>query len=202
MRRTRIIIFAKAPIPGRAKTRLIPALGEIGAARLAHRMLLETVEQAIAARLAIPELCTTPHPYDPDWAPFLPKAEIRYTDQGGGNLGERLARAAKRTLLLGERVLLIGTDCPQLDAHRLRSAAEALEAHDAVIHPTLDGGYALLGLRRFDASLFTDIDWSTDTVAEATIGRIRALGWSLHLAETLRDIDEPADLEAAGIAPS
>lgn len=188
------MIFAKAPVPGRAKTRLIPALGEIGAARLAHRMLLRTVAEAEGAGLAIPELCATPHPFDPDWAPFLPKAEIRYTDQGEGDLGERLARAAKRIVTLGESVLLIGTDCPQLTARLLRSAAQELESHDAVIHPTLDGGYALLGLRRFDPALFTGIAWSTDKVARTTIGRIKDLGWTVHLGATLRDVDEPADL--------
>jgi uncharacterized protein len=194
MRRTRIVIFAKAPVPGRAKTRLIPALGEIGAARLAHRMLLKTIDEAVAARLAIPELCATPHPYDPDWAPFLPKAQLRFTDQGEGDLGERLARAAKRTINLGESILLIGTDCPQLDSRLLRSAAQELEAHDAIIHPTFDGGYALLGLRRFNPSLFSGIAWSTDNVAKTTIGRIHTLGWSLHIGATLRDVDEPDDL--------
>jgi rSAM/selenodomain-associated transferase 1 len=198
MRRTRIVIFAKAPVPGKAKTRLIPALGEIGAARLAHKMLLATIAEAEAARLAIPELCTTPHPYDAEWQPFLPKAEIRYTDQGEGDLGQRLAGAAKRITLLGENVLLIGTDCPALDRHRLRAAAEALLSHDAVVHPTLDGGYALLGLRRFDPSLFAGIAWSGPTVAADTIARIEAIGWSLSIGETLRDIDEPEDLEAAG----
>ena len=200
MRRTRIVIFAKAPVPGNVKTRLVPALGEIGAARLAHQMLLATIEEAENAHLSIPELCTTPHPYDPDWKPFLPKAEIRYTDQGEGDLGERLARAAKRMILVGENILLIGTDCPALDRHRLRAAAEALLTHDAVIHPTLDGGYALLGLRRFDSSLFAGIGWSGPTVGADTIARIEALGWSLHVGDTLRDIDEPEDLAAAGIA--
>jgi hypothetical protein len=70
VRRTRIVIFAKAPVPGQAKTRLAPALGEIGAARLAKRMLDRTVVEAEAAGLAIPELCATPHPFDEDWKPF------------------------------------------------------------------------------------------------------------------------------------
>jgi uncharacterized protein len=201
MRRTRIVIFAKAPVPGSAKTRLVPKLGEVGAARLAHKMLLATIAEAEAARLAIPELCATPHPYDPEWQPFLPKAEIRYTDQGEGDLGERLARAARRVTLVGENILLIGTDCPALDRHRLRAAAEALVTHDAVIHPTLDGGYALLGLRRFDPSLFSGIAWSGPDVAADTIARVHALGWSLATGETLRDIDEPEDLEAMGEYP-
>lgn len=200
MRRTRIIIFAKAPVPGRAKTRLIPALGEIGAARLANRMLLETAAQAVAADLATPELCADPHPLDESWEGFLPPQQLRTTAQGDGDLGERLARAAKRVVNLGEQVLLIGTDCPQLDARCLRTAARELESHDAVIHPTFDGGYALLGLARFDPSLFNDIAWSSSTVANSTMARVRALGWSLHLGATLRDIDEPEDLAAAEAA--
>jgi uncharacterized protein len=126
---------------------------------------------------------------------------MRITAQGEGDLGARLARAAKRTILLRENVLLIGTDCPELDRQRLRSAAEKLTSHEAVIHPTLDGGYALLGLRRFDPSLFENIAWSTGEVAAQTIARIEALGWSVHVADTFRDIDEPADLTAAGINP-
>lgn len=199
MTRTRVVIFAKAPVPGEVKTRLIPALGDIGAARLAHQMLLASVTEAVEARLAVPEICMAPHPLDPDWANYLPKAEARFTDQGEGGLGDRLARAAKRVIGFGEHVLLTGTDCPGLDRHNLRAAAQALSDHDAVIHPTLDGGYALLGLRRFDASLFSDIAWSSDSVAAATIARIEALGWSLLVGETLRDIDEPEDLAASGM---
>ncbi len=194
MRRTRIIIFAKAPVPGRVKTRLIPALGEVGAARLAHQMLLDTVTQAFAANLSVPELCIDPHPLDEAWQGFLPSEHMRITAQGEGDLGERLARAAKRSILLGEAALLIGTDCPDLDSERLRAAALALEAHDTVIHPAEDGGYALLGLRRFDPSLFEGIAWSTERVSAETIARIEALGWSLRVGDTLRDVDEPADL--------
>ncbi len=200
MRRTRIVIFAKAPVPGKAKTRLIPALGEVGAARLAHKMLRDTVAQAFASRLSIPELCTDPHPLDSEWQGFLPDEHMRITAQGEGDLGERLARAAMRTILLGEAILLIGTDCPELDSHRLRAAAAALTDHDAIIHPACDGGYALLGLAGFDPSLFAGIEWGGSAVASDTIARIEALGWSLAVGDTLRDIDEPADLTAAGIA--
>lgn len=195
MSKPRIIIFAKAPVPGQVKTRLIPALGEAGAAKLAHDMLQHTVAEALAARLpTLPELCTDPHPMDSEWAPFLPRAQLRFTGQGEGDLGARMARAAQRTIQLGEKAILVGTDCPDLDRHRLRTAAAALIDHDAVIHPAADGGYALLGLARFDPSLFADIAWSGPEVAATTIDRIRALGWSLLVAETLRDIDVPADL--------
>jgi len=193
---TRIVIFAKVPIPGKAKTRLIPTLGESGAAHLAHRMLLATVAEAEAAGLSIPELCATPHPNDPEWQAFQPSAKIRLTDQGDGDLGERVGRAASRVIREGENVLLIGTDCPGLDRHKLREAAATLVINDAVIYPTLDGGYALLGLRHFDASLFEDIAWSGPKVAADTICRIETLGWSLSVGEALRDVDEPEDLDA------
>ena len=185
---TRIVIFAKAPVPGRVKTRLIPELGAEGAARLAREMLAGTIGEALATGLGV-ELCG-----EPDAAEWHePRLGLSLTAQGEGDLGQRLAWAAAR--VLGEEpVLLIGSDCPELDRTRLGAAAEALKRHDAVLHPAQDGGYALLGLRRFDASLFDGIAWSTPTVTEQTLDRIGALGWSLHLGETLRDVDEPGDL--------
>jgi rSAM/selenodomain-associated transferase 1 len=185
---TRIVIFAKAPVPGRVKTRLIPALGAEGAAALAGEMLEGTVGEALATGLPT-ELCGEPDARE--WHPA--KAGLALTAQGDGELGERLARAAERALRRGA-ILLIGSDCPELDRARLRAAADALELHDAVLHPAHDGGYALLGLRRFDRSIFEGIDWSTSVVAAQTLARIEALGWSLHLGETLRDLDEPGDL--------
>lgn len=184
---TRIVIFAKAPVAGKVKTRLIPALGAQGAADLAERMLADTCEEALAADIGPVELCLEHHP---GWTGKIPDG-VEVSDQGSGDLGERLWRAAERA---GLPLLLTGTDCPALDRHKLRAAAAHLATHDCMIHPTEDGGYALLGLTRLDRSLFTDIAWSTPTVAEATIGTIRALGWSLAVGETLHDIDVPADL--------
>lgn len=185
---TRIVIFAKAPVPGRVKTRLIPALGAEGAAVLARQMLERTIGEALATGLAT-ELCG-----DPDAAEWHePRPGLALTAQGQGELGERLARAAAR-VLREDRILLIGSDCPELNRRTLLGAADSLEAHDAVIHPAHDGGYALLGLKRFDPSLFEGISWSTPVVAGQTIGRIDALGWSLRVGATLRDVDEPGDL--------
>lgn len=189
---TRIVVFAKAPVPGRVKTRLIPALGADGAAALAAEMLELTIEESLATGLGV-ELCGEPDAAH--WHPERPGLAL--TAQGEGDLGERLARAAGR-VLAEEAILLIGSDCPELDRSRLQAAAMALEEHDAAIHPAHDGGYALLGLRRFDRSLFEGIDWSTPVVAAQTIARIEALGWSLRVGETMHDIDEPDDLAHAG----
>ena len=199
----RIIVFAKAPRPGLAKTRLIPALGAAGAAALAARMLAHTLDQALASGVGEVELCAAPAPWDATWDGIELPDGIARTAQGEGDLGERMARAARRAIEAieaieageaGAGVLLIGTDCPALDAACLRRAASALRAADAVIAPTADGGYALLGLRRFDASLFADIAWSTPTVAAATLARLHALGWSCTRLPLLHDIDEPVDL--------
>ena len=187
-----IAIVAKAPVAGRVKTRLIPALGAQGAADLARAMLEDTL--AACAMVGPPLLCTDPEPDHPDWRGLIP-AGTATAAQGEGGLGQRLARVAEGVLET-EPVMLIGTDCPELTAARLHEAWSALAEHDAVIHPAHDGGYALLGLRRFHPSLFEGIAWSTASVAADTISRVRALGWSLHIGETLHDVDEPEDLPA------
>jgi len=197
----RIVIFAKAPVPGRVKTRLIPVLGEAGAAGLAARMLDRALQQALAAAVGPVELCMSPAPDAPEWADIALPAGIATSDQGEGNLGARMARAAQRAIVRGEVVLLTGTDCPDLSADRLRIAAARLAGHDAVLHRAEDGGYPLLGLRAFDTSLFEDIPWSTPAVADLTLRRLAALGWTVWVGDTLRDIDEPADLLHAGSIP-
>jgi rSAM/selenodomain-associated transferase 1 len=190
---TRIVIFAKAPVTGKVKTRLIPALGAEGAAGLAAEMLTRTVTEARAAGVNHVELCVDPDPAHADWDRHIPH-DLPLSAQGPGDLGERLSRAARRVIASGEKVILIGTDCPDLDRRRLSAAACGLQTHDAVIHPARDGGYVLLGLGRFDASLFQGIVWSTSSVAAETIARIRAIPWSLDVREMLRDVDVPADL--------
>jgi hypothetical protein len=191
----RTVILARAPVAGACKTRLIPVLGAAGAAALAQRMLLHTLDAALAAGIGPVTLCTTPDPDDPVWHTLPLPPGIALAGQGPGDLGERLARAAQASLCSGtEGVLLIGTDCPALDAALLRTAAAALSAHDAVLLPVSDGGYALLGLRRFDTSLFEGIAWSTPMVAEQTLARLDALGWSVARLPIAHDIDTPADL--------
>lgn len=191
----RIVIFAKAPLPGLAKTRLIPALGAQGAADLARRFLTHTVDAALAAQVGAVELCVSPAPTDPVWQTFNLSQAVQWTDQGVGDLGQRMARAAQRVLDGGESVLLIGTDCPGLDAAQLQRAAHALQRSDAMLLPTFDGGYVLLGLNRFHPSLFSGIAWSTDSVATETLRRMNALDWRVARHATVHDIDEPADLQ-------
>lgn len=195
MKPLRIIIFAKAPQAGLAKTRLIPALGAQGAADLAQRMLRHTLDTAMFANIGSVELCMTPSATDLAWRMIaMPKTVVR-TDQGEGDLGARMGRAAQRAIGGGESVLLIGTDCPELSIAHLQQAAQALEHNDAVLLPTFDGGYALLGLNYFWLPLFVDIAWSTNTVALETLFRLAQLDAKVGIHRMLHDIDEPADLK-------
>lgn len=194
-RPVRIVVFAKAPQPGLVKTRLIPALGASGAARLAENMLRFTLTEAVASVVSSIELCASPGPDEAEWLRFREeRPSILWTHQGEGDLGERMARAAKRVINEGSSVLLVGTDCPTLDRQRIAEAAEALKNHDAVMIPSIDGGYVLLGLNRFASDIFKDIAWSTSSVAATTLERLKALNWSVAVLASLRDIDEPEDL--------
>lgn len=195
MKPVRIVIFAKAPQPGFAKTRLIPALGAQGAADLARNMLTHTLDKALAANVGPVELCVTPSAADPVWQTLAIPDAVSWSDQGEGDLGERMARATQRVIDAGESVLLIGTDCPELSIDHLQQASSELRRIDVSLFPTADGGYALLGLNRFHPSLFTDIAWSTDTVAFETLCRLGQLCWTAHSHPQLHDIDEPADLK-------
>ena len=195
MKPARIIIFAKAPLPGFAKTRLIPALGAERTAELARQMLFNTLHEALAADIGPVELCVTPDINQAAWKGIHLPTGIEIFAQGKGDLGARLARASERALENAEPVLLIGTDCVEMSSTLLRAAAQALREHDAIIHCTDDGGYALLGLRKYSPFLFRGMPWSTDAVASTTLARIGKLGWSVHVGLMLHDVDEPQDLE-------
>jgi rSAM/selenodomain-associated transferase 1 len=191
----RMVIFAKEPQPGFSKTRLIPALGAQGAATLAKLLLERMLQAAIASEVGVVELCVTPWSSEEVWRKMGVPVSVQLTDQGDGDLGVRMARAAQRVIDAGESVLLVGTDCPQLDAGQLQIAALALQDADATLIPALDGGYVLLGLNQYDASVFSGIAWSTSNVATATHERIQALHWRVQTLAPLHDIDEPADLQ-------
>ena len=190
----RIVIIAKAPLPGYCKTRLIPALGPEGAAALATRMLRRTVETALDARTGAVEVCAAPNAAHPLWSSLQLPAALDWSDQGEGDLGQRMERAAERTLARREHVVLIGTDCPALTAAHLRDATMALQRGEAALIPVFDGGYALLGLATMHAALFNDMPWSTSAVARLTLERIEKAGQRVHMGPRLYDIDDPEDL--------
>ena len=191
----RVVIFAKAPIPGFAKTRLIPSLGAEGAARLARHMIINTISETFSAGVGHVELCVTPDISLDVWKSLSLPASVAWTSQGEGNLGERMSRAAGRVVGQGDAIILVGTDCPGLDATQIQRAAEQLDDVDAIMIPAVDGGYVLLGLRKFHKNVFETISWSTPSVADETLFRISQLGWSVATLAPLNDIDDPADLQ-------
>ena len=195
MRPIRIIVFTKAAQPGFTKTRLIPALGKQGAARLAQRMLIHTLNQSLESKIGPVELCVTPPPSNKYWQGLEISAELKYSAQGEGGLGERLSRATRRVIDNGESVLLIGTDCIELTAYHLQQAKNTLRDFDSILIPATDGGYVLLGLNFFHPSLFKSIEWSTATVCAETIDRLKKLGMSVQSFPSMHDIDDPGDLK-------
>lgn len=186
--------MAKAPVAGFAKTRLIPALGAAGAAKVAQRLFKHTIANVTEANLGAARLCVTPEPENPAWDTLRATANIEWEAQCDGDLGLRLAAASKRALAAGESVILMGTDCPALTPEVIRQAAQSLAQFNAVIIPATDGGYTLLGINEFHPTLFDGISWSTDRVCSQTLQRIRLLRWRVEVLSPLRDIDEPDDL--------
>ena len=199
-----IVVMAKAPVPGYAKTRLMPALGAGGAAALAARLLARAVDHAQAAYPGGVDLCVAPHADHPAFAALsAAHPDLSISLQGEGDLGARMARAFDRHLPCAPWVLMTGIDAPGLDAAVLQAAAAVLAspapatAPDAVFVPALDGGYALIGLRGGlpeVPDLFSDMPWSTATVMQQTRQRLCRLGLRWQELAPLPDIDEPADL--------
>ena len=193
--RCALIVMAKAPRPGFAKTRLAPALGIDGAARLAERLLDTTIERAVASHIGPVTLCCDPDASHPAFVRLAGLHPIALTLQGDGDLGVRMQHALAQALHTHRRALLIGTDAPGIDAAYLRSAAEALFDHDAVLGPAADGGYTLVGVSACATpALFDGVAWSTAQVMAQTRDRLSRLALRHLELATLADIDEPADL--------
>lgn len=192
---TAVVVFAKAPVPGLAKTRLAPGLGEVGAAALAERMLRHALAQAVAADIGPVVLCATPDAPHPMLREMAAACGAALLAQGPGDLGARMARALRRQLRRWPRALLLGTDAPALGARQLREAARALDDHDAVFVPTHDGGYVLVGQRRpGDPRCFRGMTWSHPRVMDDTRRRLADAGLSWAELAPVADIDDPDDL--------
>ena len=194
MRDCTVIVFAKAPLPGFAKTRLTPALGADGAARLAQQLLARAVHAAARAGIGRVELCCAPDTGHPAFAALALQCGVELTTQGDGDLGARMHRAFERVLAHAPMALLIGTDAPALDAAYLQHAATALRGSDAVLGPARDGGYTLVGLKRPAPGLFDAMTWSTPAVLSETRLRLQRLALRHIELAPLADIDGPADL--------
>ncbi|MHA6494585.1 TIGR04282 family arsenosugar biosynthesis glycosyltransferase [Pseudomonas borbori] len=185
-------LLARSPVPGRVKTRLIPALGEEGACDL-QRLLLERALHLPDGGFSQRFLWLDDGPNE---VLQLLADQLGWTlvEQPAGDLGVRMRRIATLGLAESDAVILVGNDCPALDGDYMARAQAALQRHPVVIGPAEDGGYVLLGLRRVDATLFSDLPWGTDQVLALTRERLNQLNWDYHLLPVLWDVDRPEDL--------
>lgn len=193
---TQLIIFTRYPEPGSTKTRLIPALGETGAAMLSRQMTEHTLAQVHTLHLKSPiavEIYFAGGTLDlmQQWL----GSGWNYIAQAKGNLGDRMTQAFQSAFAAErQRVIIIGSDCPELSSTILMRAIEALADHDLVLGPARDGGYYLIGLRRFIPELLAGISWSTAEVLQQTLTIAQQQELTLFLLPVLTDIDYPQDL--------
>jgi rSAM/selenodomain-associated transferase 1 len=193
---TKVQVFARAPVSGAVKTRLIPRLGARKAARLQQVLTERALRTAFAANIGPVELWCTPDRSHPSFQAFAREGAL-LRDQGVGDIGVRMHRALSDALNGGDFAVLIGSDCPWLTAQEICSAAHALrDASDLVFVPAEDGGYVLIAARTCSVDLFSDIAWGSDSVMSQTRERLRELGLTWQELPARRDVDRPEDYDA------
>jgi rSAM/selenodomain-associated transferase 1 len=188
----RILLFARAPYKGKVKTRLIPVLGDQGALDLHMRLLKRQISILAESRLCPSQLWIDQQSLDPLVESFIGDTHL----QRGDELGERMFYAAKQVLDQALAVIIIGSDCPELDESYLEEALQYLfkPDTDVVIGPALDGGYVLIGMKKAEWHIFSNIDWGSDKVLEQTRDRLNSLKLSCRYLDPLCDIDTEEDL--------
>ncbi|MGH8576509.1 MAG: TIGR04282 family arsenosugar biosynthesis glycosyltransferase [Gammaproteobacteria bacterium] len=197
-----LILFAKAPVPGQVKTRLIPYLGAERACALHMHLVRCAIETVKGSRIKHIELWCTPDVDHPFFIACRDRYGVSLHRQRGIDLGSRMAGALSKVLERARSALLIGSDCPALSADDLDAGARALsKGYDAVLGPAADGGYVLIGLKRVATELFTGIPWGTAQVGDMTRNRMKALGLRCWELPVRPDVDRPADLAGLGFGP-
>lgn len=193
-----LIIFTRYPEPGKTKTRLIPALGQEGAANLQRQMTEQTlakVKQLFDFISLSFEIRFVGGNYQlmKNWL----GSDLKYQEQGTGNLGDRMAKAFKQAFNNGSKsVIIIGIDCPSLSPEIIVKAFEKLDQYDVVIGPARDGGYYLIGLSKFIPELFQGINWGSAEVLEKTVAIAQNFNLIISYLPQLSDIDRPEDLNS------
>ncbi len=189
----KIAIFARAPVAGQCKTRLIPRLGPEGAAELQARLTIHALKTAVATAAEKVELWCSPDVAHPFFAQCAAQFDIELLAQRGADLGARMDHAFQNAK---NPLILIGTDSPCITAADLEHAAQALDdGAGAVFLPAQDGGYGLVGLAEPCPEIFTDMVWSTAEVMNETRRRLLRLEYDWRELRTVWDVDEPGDYE-------
>jgi rSAM/selenodomain-associated transferase 1 len=194
-RRDALAVIAKEPVAGLAKTRLVPALGEAGAARAATAMLIDTLA-AVRSSGADPWLCFTPAEARERLGTLAPGFGL--LAQAPGDLGDRLAACLADLLGAGaDRVAIVGADTPHIPAASYRRAFALLDEADVALGPALDGGYYLVAAKAARPELFVGVPMGTEQVLAETLTRATRGGLLVALLPPLRDLDRVEDLAAA-----
>ena len=195
-RKNAVMVFCKKPVPGKVKTRLAEGIGKAAAASFYANLVEKTLRSLLRrSRPYMVYVCFSPsdqYHFFLNWlgsrSAFLPQCE--------GDLGDRLAGAVKTGAQMGfTDIVLIGTDCPDLEPHHIETALIYLNTCDVVIGPANDGGYYLIAFHTDCPDLFSDITWSTDQVLNQTMDKIAQAGLSCRHLQTLRDVDTVKDLK-------
>jgi hypothetical protein len=186
-----IQIFAKPPVEGKVKTRLIADIGEQKATRI-YRYCLQYMLDLVRETGYGYQIWLSEDSCDPMFD------GESYKLQQGSNLGSRMLQAIdsqlRENILADEKIVLTGSDCLDLTRIHFQQAFDALSTHDIVLAPAYDGGYALIGCRTIDAQLFKDVIWGGAEVLKQTVNNAQSLGYQISMLETVRDIDTLADL--------
>ena len=192
-----LLVFAKPPIAGQVKTRLIPDIGAEAATNLYKELLTLTLNTANQTNNLEKQLWLTDNCKHVFFEQFNTKNTFELLQQKGKDLGERMFNAFEHALNDYNYAVLIGCDCPGLTEEDLTAAANMLESDkDIVLGPAEDGGYYLIGLKRNNAKLFSDITWGSSHVFSKTISRAEGLNLNIGLLETRTDIDRVSDLKS------
>lgn len=196
---SQLIVFTRLPCAGRNKTRLIPVLGAAGAAQFHDRLARHTMLQAETFCRAEPRVrlvIRLDGGTAQDGIAWL--GDYHFREQGEGDLGDRLERAVNDAFGEGAgKVLVIGTDCPELDAATLTAAMQMLDKHPLVFGPAEDGGYYLVGLTKHCPQIFQNITWGGADVLAQSLAAAESAHCSVGLLKYLADVDVPDDLPAA-----
>lgn len=182
-------------MPGKVKTRLIPELGAEGAARL-HAHLANSTFTKISERMTgVAELWCAPDTSDPFFQEAGETHDFSLHEQHGKDLGERMAFALCQAVEKYQWAILIGTDCPELHAGIIDEAKRKLEGGEEIVFgPAADGGFYLVGLRRYPQGLFSNMQWGDENVMKEIEARLERSALSCCMLDTLNDLDRPEDL--------
>lgn len=192
-----LLVFAKSPVAGQVKTRLIPDIGRQRATSLYKELLARTLDTAIKTEFSGIQLWVSGNIHHQYFSRLKNKEHFNLYQQTGKDLGERMFNAFDSALSEHSYAVLIGSDCPSLSSVDIQSAMALLKSgRELVLGPAEDGGYYLIGLRKNNAELFSGIKWGEENVFSETCARAKKINLDVSLLPKRSDVDRPSDLHA------